>query len=113
MQLNISQQKPEVYKKMRLQQEELKKEDPVKAFWSTARAGFYIKFRKLMEAEPSKKWYGLWSAEELIEEDSKNIATEHDIEIQANVAKEHQTGDRLKDISNPVLLLTASHNKNL
>ncbi|MBY9009543.1 MAG: alpha/beta hydrolase [Candidatus Lokiarchaeota archaeon] len=102
---------PEAYKNMRIEKEKLKKEDPVKAFWSTARTGYYIKFRKQMEAEPSKKWYGLWSVEDLIEQDSRFISSEHDIELQGNVVKDHNTGDRLKDISNPVLLLTASHDR--
>ncbi|NVM43676.1 MAG: alpha/beta hydrolase [Candidatus Lokiarchaeota archaeon] len=102
---------PEAYKNMRLEKEKLKKEDPVKAFWSTARTGYYIKFRKQMEAEPSKKWYGLWSVDELIEESTKNIATEHEIELQGNVLKVHNTKDRLKNISNPVLLVTATHDR--
>ena len=102
---------PEVYKNMRLEKEKLKKEDPVKAFWSTARTSYYIKFRKQMEAEPSKKWYGLWSVEELIEESAKTIATEQEIELQGNVLKVHNTKDRLKNISNPVLLLTATHDR--
>lgn len=102
---------PEAYKNMRLEKEKLKKEDPVEAFWSTARVGYYIKFRKQMEAEPSKKWYGLWSVEDLIEESAKNIATEHEIELQGNVLKVHNTKDRLKNITNPVLLLTATHDR--
>ena len=102
---------PDAYKNMRLEKEKLKKEDPVAAFWSTARTGFYIKFRKQMEADPSKKWYGLWSVEDLIEEDSKSIATEHEIELQGNVLKDHNTHDRLKEIQNPVLLITATHDR--
>ncbi len=102
---------PEAYKNMRLEKEKLKKEDPAKAFWSTARTGFYIKFRKQMEAEPSKKWYGLWSTEELIEESSKNIATEQEIELQGNVLKVHNTKNRLENFANPVLLLSASHDR--
>jgi len=102
---------PEAYKNMRIEKEKLKKEDPVKAFWSTARTSYYIKFRKQMEAEPSKKWYGLWSVEDLIEESSKSIATEQDIELQGNVLKVHNTKERLKNITNPVLLLTASHDR--
>jgi len=102
---------PEAYKNMRIQKEKLKKEDPVKAFWSTARTSYYIKFRKQMEAEPSKKWYGLWSVDELIEESAKTIATEQEIELQGNVLKVHNTKDRLTKITNPVLLLTASHDR--
>ena len=50
---------PTVYKNMRLSELEMKKEDPAKAWWSGTRSSYYIKFRKQLEAEPSKKWHDL------------------------------------------------------
>jgi pimeloyl-ACP methyl ester carboxylesterase len=102
---------PEVYKNMRLNDLELKKEDHVKAWWSGIRTGFYIKFRKQMEAEPSKKWYGVWSAEDLIKESVINPPTAKDINMQAGALKTHNTFDRLDTIKNPTLILTASHDR--
>jgi pimeloyl-ACP methyl ester carboxylesterase len=102
---------PEVYKDMRLNDLELKKEDHVKAWWAGIRTGFYIKFRKQMEAEPSKKWYGVWSAEDLIKESIIDLPTAKDINMQAEALKTHNTYDRLNNIKNPTLLLTASHDK--
>lgn len=102
---------PEVYKNMRIQAAELLKEDPAKAFWSGTRTGYHIKFRKQMEKEPSKKWYGLWSAEDLIEQSTINPLTVHEIEMQGDVLKEHNTAERLNEITNPTLLLTASHDR--
>ena len=102
---------PEVYKNMRLSELEVKKEDPAKAWWSGTRSSFYIKFRKQMEAAPSKKWYGVWSAEDLIKESVINPPTAKDINMQAGALKTHNTFDRLDTIKNPTLLLTASHDK--
>ena len=102
---------PEVYKNMRLSELEVKKEDPAKAWWSGTRSSFYIKFRKQMEADPSKKWYGVWSAEDLIKESAINPPTAKDINMQAEALKTHNTFDRLDTIKNPTLLLTASHDR--
>ncbi len=102
---------PEVYKNMRLSELELKKEDPAKAWWSGTRTSFYIKFRKQMEADPSKKWYGVWSAEDLIKESAINPPTAKDINMQAGALKTHNTFDKLDTINNPTLLLTASHDR--
>ncbi len=102
---------PEAYKNTQIQQAELRKLDPAKAFWSGARIGFYIKFRKQMEKEPSKKWYGLWSAEDLIEQSTINPTTVHEIELQGEVLKEHNTAEKLNEITKPTLLLTASHDR--
>jgi len=102
---------PEVYKNMRLDEIRMKKEDPVKAWWSGARSSFYIKFRKELEADPSKKWYGLWSAEELIELSTIDPPTEKDINLQAGALKTHDTFERLNTIKSPTLLITASNDK--
>jgi 3-oxoadipate enol-lactonase len=102
---------PLVYKNMRLEEEKQKKMDYVKAWWDAARTGYYIKFRKEMEANPSKKWYGLWSADDLIEESIIDTPTVEDIETQAYALKTHDTFDRLKTIKSPTLIITASHDR--
>ncbi|MHA2290245.1 MAG: alpha/beta fold hydrolase, partial [Promethearchaeota archaeon] len=102
---------PTVYKNMRLSELEMKKVDPAKAFWQGARSSYYMRFRKELEANPSKKWYGLWSAEELIEMSTIDPPTEKDINMQAGALLTHDTFDRLNTIKSPTLLLTASHDK--
>jgi len=102
---------PTVYKNMRLSELEMKKVDPAKAWWSGARSSFYIKFRKELEANPSKKWYGLWSAEELIELSTIDPPTEKDINMQGNALMTHDTYDRLDTIKNPTLIIAASHDR--
>ncbi|MFX1601177.1 MAG: alpha/beta fold hydrolase [Promethearchaeota archaeon] len=101
----------EVYKNMRLADLKLRKEDPEKSFWQSARGGFYIKFRKQLEADPSKKWYGLWSAEDLIKERVIDPPTEEDIEVQAGAANTHHTLERLNEIKNESLLITSTHDR--
>jgi len=102
---------PEVYKNMRLEEIKMKKEDPVKAWWSGTRRGYYIKFRKALEADPSKKWYGLWSAEDLIEMSTIDPPTEKDVNFQAEALKTHDTFERLSMIKSPTLILAASHDR--
>ncbi|MFW9940265.1 MAG: alpha/beta fold hydrolase [Candidatus Thorarchaeota archaeon] len=102
---------PEAYKNMRLEGLKANKEDPVKAFWQSTRSGYYIKFRKQMEAEPNKKWYGLWSVDDLIQENITDPPTEKDIIIQAKALATHNTYDRLHEINNKTLLITATHDR--
>jgi len=101
----------EVYKNMRLADLKLGKEDPVKAFWQSTRTSYYIKFRKQMEAEPSKKWYKLWSVDDLIENNTIDPPTERDIILQAGAIATHHTLDRLHEIKNETFLITSSHDR--
>ena len=102
---------PIAYKNMRLADLKATKEDPEKAFWQSTRTGFYIKFRKQMETEPSKKWYGLWSAEDLMKERLVDPPTIEDIEFQAQALNTHNTFERLSEIKNKTLLITSTHDR--
>ncbi|MFW9818465.1 MAG: alpha/beta fold hydrolase [Candidatus Thorarchaeota archaeon] len=106
-----NEQGADFYKNSRI--EEIKKIeiDHVKTFWESTRTSYYIKFRKQLEAEPSKKWYGLWSAEDLIEQSIIDLPTIEDIEFQASALKSHNTFDRLSQIKSETLLITASHDR--
>jgi len=101
----------EIYKNMRLADLKLRKEDPEKSFWQSARGGYYIKFRKQMEANPAKKWYGLWSAEDLIKDRMTDPPTAEDIEFQSGVDNTHHTLERLCEIKNESLLITSTHDR--
>jgi len=101
----------EAYKNMRLEGLKAIKEDPEKAFWHSLRQNYHINFRKQLEAEPSKKWYGLWSAEDLIKESMINPPTIEDIEVQAKAASTHHTLERLHEIKNESLLITSTHDR--
>jgi 3-oxoadipate enol-lactonase len=99
---------PEIYKKMRLHELEL---SPEKAFWETARANFHSQYRREMEKNPKKKFFGIWSAEDIIHMLAKDPATSQDVINQAEALKTHKTMDRIHQIKNPTLLIAASHDR--
>lgn len=102
---------PTVYKNMRLEEEKNKKIDHVKTWIDGTRTGYHMKFRKEMVANLSKKWYGLWSAQDMIDMSIIDPPTADDIEMQAAALKTHNTFDRLKAVKNPTLVLAASHDR--
>jgi len=85
--------------------------NPEQSFWRKARMLFHQKFRKEMEANPKKKFYGIWSAEDLIKEDSIDPPTAQDLINQGHAIKKHNTSERLIEIKNDTLLLAASHDR--
>ncbi len=101
----------ELYKKMRHDELDLLINDPEKCFWQAAKSGYYYKFRKQMEADPKKKFHGIWSVEDLIKEDSINPPSHEDIDNQANALDTHDVLERLHEIKNPVILIAASHDR--
>jgi len=101
----------DMFKNNQLRRIELIKQDAAKVFWQDAKAGFYTKFRKQMKANPKKKFHGIWSAEDLIEYIKTDPSTPKDVENQAYAVKSHNTYDRLSEIKNEVLLISASHDR--
>ena len=99
---------PEIYKKMRLYELEI---GPEKAFWETARANFHAAYRREMEKDPKKKYFGIWSAEDFIKMLSSDPPTAQDIINQAEALKTHHTFEGLKDIKNKTLLIAGSHDR--
>lgn len=87
------------------------KEDPVKMFWQKARVLYYQKFRKQMEANPKKKFHGIWSVEDLIKESTIDPPTPQDIKNRTHAIAKHNTLERLSAIKNKTLLLAASHDR--
>ncbi|TFG00006.1 MAG: alpha/beta hydrolase [Promethearchaeota archaeon] len=101
----------ELYKKMRHEGLDVLLKDPAKYFWDGARNSHHMTFRKQMEKDPKKMWFGLWSAEWKMNENTINPSTHDDIDYQANALETHNTLDRLKTIKAPTLLITASHDR--
>jgi len=90
---------------------ELRKEDPVAAFWKFIRFVHTIKFRKLLESDLKNKIHGIISAEELIEESKLNQCTPLDLENQAKAGSMHDTLDKLHEINNETLIIAARKDK--
>ncbi|MFX1304764.1 MAG: alpha/beta fold hydrolase [Promethearchaeota archaeon] len=101
----------EMIKKNRLEQLELIKNDPEKAFWDNAHIWFYHKYRKELKLNPKKKFFGIWSAEDEIRESTILMPTPRDIELQIEAIKGFNTLEKLHKIKNHTLLLAASHDK--
>jgi proline-specific peptidase len=90
---------------------ELQKEDPTQAFWKYAKLTHHRKFIKEMQADPKKKFHGIWSAEHMIKELTENKMTPKDYQLLADAIEEHDVTDRLSEINTPVLLIAASNDK--
>ena len=101
----------EMYVRMRLEELEENKKDPLATYLKSARASYHYKFRKEMEANTKKKFFGLWSVEDVAKERTIDPQTPRDIENQAGALEDFYTFERLHEIKNETLLLTASHDK--
>ena len=85
--------------------------NPEQSFWRKARMLFHQKFRKEMEANPKKKFYEIWSMDDLVKEDTINPPTPQDLINQGHAIKKHNTMARLSEIKNETLLLASSHDR--
>ncbi|MBY8987945.1 MAG: alpha/beta hydrolase [Candidatus Lokiarchaeota archaeon] len=101
----------EIPKNGRLEEIENLKHDPLKAFKQKSKWVFHIKFRKEMEANPTKKFYNIFSMEDLIRESTINPSRPQDIINQAEAMKTHYTLEKLGEIKNKTLLIAASHDR--
>lgn len=101
----------EIIRNNTLEELEQRNEDKVKAFWKSAHLGFYIKFRKEMKTNPRKKFYRLWSVEDLIKFQNLNPPTPQDIINQSYALYPPITYDELKQIRNQTLLIASSHDR--
>jgi pimeloyl-ACP methyl ester carboxylesterase len=64
-----------------------------------------------MEANPSKKFYNIWSVEDLIKESTINPPTHEDIDNQAAALQDHNTLELLSEIKSPTFLIAATHDR--
>jgi pimeloyl-ACP methyl ester carboxylesterase len=101
----------EIPKNGRLEEIETLKHDPLKAFRQKSKWLFHIRFRKEMEANPTKKFYGVFSMEDLIKESTVNPSRPQDIINQAEAMKTHYTFDKLAEIKHETLLIAAFHDR--
>jgi pimeloyl-ACP methyl ester carboxylesterase len=94
-----------------LERIELLKKDPYEAFKQESRLVFHIKFRKEMEENPTKKFFNLFSMEDLIKSSTINPSRPQDIINQVEAMKTHYTLKRLPEIKHETLLIAASHDR--
>ncbi|MFX0155218.1 MAG: alpha/beta fold hydrolase [Candidatus Hodarchaeota archaeon] len=101
----------EIIKNNRLQEIQLLEISPEKAFWNKLRWIFHQNFQKELKNNPKKKFFGLFSAEDLIKESAINPSRPQDIINQAEAMKTHYTLESLNQIKNETLLIAASHDR--
>jgi pimeloyl-ACP methyl ester carboxylesterase len=101
----------EMYKNSQIDRYHKKLEDPKEAFFDGAKLGFSRKFRKEMRENPDKKFFGLFSANDLIEDTAINPSTPQDIKNQAHALGSFDVLDKLSNIKNETLILTADKDR--
>jgi proline-specific peptidase len=85
--------------------------DPLNEFLKGAKASYSRNFWKLMKENPKKKFHGIWSVEDLMEEKVKFGPTVKDLSNQAHALSIHNTYERLHEIKQEVLILSAQKDK--
>ncbi len=95
----------------RIEQIEMLKKDPINAFWIKSKIIFHQSVRKQMKANPKKKFFDIWSAEDLIREDTIDPPTPQDIKNLVHAIKHHNTLNRLSEIKNKSLIIAGSHDR--
>ena len=91
-------------------QEALEK-DPLNTFIDGAKSSYSRKFWKIMREEPKKKFHGIWSVEDLIDEKINYGPTTKDLSNQSYAISKHNTYERLHEINSEVLIISAEKDK--
>jgi len=85
--------------------------DPNNAFVDGAKPSYSRKFWKLMKENPKKKFHDIWSVEDLIDEKIIYGPTAFDLSNQTHALSTHNTYERLHEIKNEVLIISAEKDK--
>lgn len=104
-------QAAEILVRNSLDELQYRKKNREEAFWTSARLGYHFKFRKEMKANPNKKYYGLWSVQDLIDHQNLNPVTPQDVINQSNALYPPNSKDELKNIKINTLLIASSHDR--
>ena len=100
-----NEQGPEMYSKGKIAYFQELKKDPLNAFLKSAKASYSREFFKLMQQNPKKKFFDLWSVEDLVNIDLTNPPTPGDNINAANAVKGHNVTDRLHEIKSETLII--------
>jgi proline-specific peptidase len=101
----------ELIKQGRINEIQQLKEDPENSFWQKSRILFHKDFRRKMKKYPRKKFHGIFSANDLIKETTKNPSRTQDIENLTNTLRSHDILDEIHKIQNETLLISGSHDR--
>jgi pimeloyl-ACP methyl ester carboxylesterase len=101
----------ELYSASKIQYYKDLKKNPIETFLNSSRAGYSREYRKLMEKDPKRKFYGLWSLEDLINNDLADPMTLQDIKNASAAIAKHNVTDRLHEIRSKTLVLCAEKDR--
>jgi pimeloyl-ACP methyl ester carboxylesterase len=85
--------------------------DPIMGFYTKMKVRFTREFLKMMKSEPTKKFYGSFSAEDLIKSENENPWTPQDIVNHSYALAEHNTLDNLHKIKHKTLIITGEKDR--
>jgi proline-specific peptidase len=90
---------------------EASQKDPETAFFNGSTINFTRNFRKLMMENPKRKFYDLFSAEDLIRESKNRPATPQDIRNQGNTLKNYNIVKKLNQIKKETLIICSAKDR--
>ncbi len=100
-----------MYKENAVAGQEAINKDPVNAFINGAKPSYSRIFWKEMKEDPKKKFHGIWSVEDLVDEKISYGPTAKDLINQVHAISTHNTYKRLHEIQKEVLIISAEKDK--
>jgi proline-specific peptidase len=101
----------EMFKNSQLAFHEAKLKDPQKAFYDKMKNRFTRNFYKDMVQNPKKKFHGIFSTEDLMEQVIKDTSSPRDIENRIDAVAELNILEKISQISNKTLILAAEKDR--
>ncbi|MFX0073434.1 MAG: alpha/beta fold hydrolase [Candidatus Hermodarchaeota archaeon] len=101
----------DMYKNSQISSYRAKLEDAVSSFFDKMKPRFTRNFFKIMKSDVKRKFYDIFSTEDLIELEEKGTSNEKDIINLANVMSEHKSLNKLEQIKNETLILAGEKDK--
>lgn len=101
----------EIFKDNQIALYEARKADPIVGFYNKMKVRFTRDFFKMMRSDPTKKFYGIFSAEDLIKSENEKPWTPQDIINHSNALADHNTLDNLYRITHETLIIAGEKDK--
>jgi len=103
----------EMYKNNKIAKYYAIMEDSIKSFWDYGIGGYNRNFRKMLKENPEAKIHNMFTVEDLIRENAYSPSTPQDSINQTNALLHFNVTERLHEIKNETLIITATHDKTL
>jgi len=101
----------EIFKNNQIALYEARIEDSIAGFYTKMKVRFTREFLKMMKSDPKKKFYGIFSAEDLIKSENENPWTPQDIINHSNALADHNTLADLHRIKHKTLIISGEKDR--